>query len=41
LGPRAELVIFEGSDHGFTRPKGAIAALALTATAWIDRILDT
>ena len=41
LGPRAELVIFEGSDHGFTRPKGAIAALALTTTAWIDRILDT
>ncbi|MEO8840121.1 MAG: alpha/beta family hydrolase [Kofleriaceae bacterium] len=41
LGPRAELVIFEGSDHGFTRPKGAIAALATTITTWVDRILDT
>jgi uncharacterized protein len=41
LGPRAELVIFEGSDHGFTRPKGAIAALATTVTTWVDRILDT
>ena len=41
LGPRAELVIFEGSDHGFTRPKAAIAALATTITTWIDHQLDT
>lgn len=41
LGPRATLELFEGSDHGFTRPKGAIAKLADATTAWIDRILDS
>ena len=37
LGPRAELALFEKSDHGFTRPKGVIAELATTIAAWIDR----
>jgi hypothetical protein len=41
LGARATLELFEGSDHGFTRPKGAIAKLATSTTAWIDRILDS
>ena len=41
LGERATLEILEGSDHGFTRPKGAIAKLATSATAWIDRMLDS
>ncbi|MEO6775121.1 MAG: alpha/beta family hydrolase [Kofleriaceae bacterium] len=41
LGTRATLEIFEGSDHGFTRPKGAIARLAAAATTWIDRMLDS
>ena len=41
LGARATLEIFEGSDHGFTRPKGAIARLADSTTAWIDRMLDS
>jgi predicted alpha/beta-hydrolase family hydrolase len=41
LGERATLEIFEGSDHGFTRPKGAIDKLATAATAWIDRMLDS
>jgi predicted alpha/beta-hydrolase family hydrolase len=37
LGTRAELVLFERSDHGFTRPKGVIGELATTIAAWIDR----
>ena len=41
LGTRATLELFEGSDHGFTRPKGTIAKLAASTTAWIDRILDS
>jgi len=41
LGKRATLELFEGSDHGFTRPKGAIARLADSTSAWIDRILDS
>ncbi len=41
LGSRAELAILEGSDHGFTRPKAALATLAAHATAWIDRNLDS
>jgi predicted alpha/beta-hydrolase family hydrolase len=41
LGARATLEIFEGSDHGFTRPKGAVEKLATSATAWIDRMLDS
>jgi predicted alpha/beta-hydrolase family hydrolase len=41
LGTRATLEIFEGSDHGFTRPKGAVAQLADRASAWITRILDS
>jgi hypothetical protein len=41
LGNRATLDILEGSDHGFTRPKGAIASLADRASGWIDRILDS
>ena len=41
LGARATLEIFEGSDHGFTRPRGAIAKLADSTSAWIDRILDS
>lgn len=41
LGERATLEILEGSDHGFTRPKGAIAKLATSASAWIDRMLDS
>ncbi|HET9989616.1 MAG TPA: alpha/beta family hydrolase [Kofleriaceae bacterium] len=41
LGERATLEVLEGSDHGFTRPKGAIAKLATAASAWIDRMLDS
>lgn len=41
LGKRATLELFEGSDHGFTRPKDAIAKLADSTSAWIDRILDS
>ncbi len=41
LGARAELAIFKGADHGFTRPRGVIDQLADTTTTWIDRILDS
>lgn len=35
LGQRAELQLFEGSDHGFTRPRGVIEKLAAAMAAWI------
>ncbi|MFT3697228.1 MAG: dienelactone hydrolase family protein [Kofleriaceae bacterium] len=35
LGPRAELQLFAGSDHGFTRPKAVIDKLATAAATWI------
>ncbi|HEY0253479.1 MAG TPA: alpha/beta family hydrolase [Kofleriaceae bacterium] len=35
LGDRAELALFEGSDHGFTRPKGVVEKLGAAIAAWV------
>lgn len=41
LGERATLRVVEGADHGFTRPRGAIAELAAATAEWMKRVVDS